>query len=241
MSERFYSREPLVIGPVSLDGDEAQHLARVMRAKVGDDVVLFDGGGAEFVAKITAIGRSRVALEVRERREIDRELRIRLTLAVALPRGERQRWLVEKATELGVAELVPLVTERGVARPGDNAIERMRRTVIEASKQCGRNRLMKIAPPADVCEFLANAPRDTVRWLAHPDDKMHSSRRISERVNAARGANRIIVAIGPEGGFTPREVEAALSAGWELIDLGQRTLRVETAAAMIAAMVGLLK
>jgi 16S rRNA (uracil1498-N3)-methyltransferase len=241
MSERFYSRESLAIGPASLKGDEALHLARVMRAQVGDEVIMFDGSGAEFVARVGAIGRGRVELDVRERREIDRELRVRLTLAVALPRGERQRWLVEKATELGVAELVPIITERGVARPGDNAIERMRRAVIEASKQCGRNRLMKISPPVDVCESWTSAPREALRWIAHPSVETHSSHTIAERLNAARGADHVIAAIGPEGGFAPREVEAALSAGWRLIDLGRRTLRVETAAAMIAAIVGTLE
>jgi 16S rRNA (uracil1498-N3)-methyltransferase len=229
------------MGPASLEGDEAQHLARVMRAEVGDEVVLFDGSGAEFVGRITGIGRNRVELEVRERREIDRELRIRLTLAVTLPRGERQRWLVEKATELGAAVLVPLITERGVARPGDHAIERLRRAVIEASKQCGRNRLMRISPPIEVCQYVTAAPREAVRWIAHPSDGNHSARSIAERLGAAREATHVIAAIGPEGGFTPREVEAALSAGWEPIDLGRRTLRVETAATTIAAIVGTLQ
>ncbi len=246
MSERFYSRQPLGIGPASLDGDEAQHLARVMRAKVGDEVALFDGSGAEFIARISAIGHRRIELDVRERREIDRELRVRLTLAVALPRGERQRWLVEKATELGAAALVPLVTERSVAKPSEKGLERLRRTVVEASKQCGRNKLMEVAPPADVCEFLASAPREVIRWMAQPSRDSATSEGggstipIADRMRAACGADHVIAAIGPEGGFAPREVEAACTAGWELIDLGRRTLRVETAAALIAAIVSTL-
>src|SRR5262245_41249970 len=135
MSERFFI-EPPVTGPrVVLTGDEARHVARVMRAAVGDEVILFDGSGAEFLARITILGKSTIELEIVERRETSRELPMRLTLAVALPKGERQKWLVEKATELSVTCLVPLITERGVAQPTDSALARLRRAVIEASKQ----------------------------------------------------------------------------------------------------------
>src|SRR5262245_60455622 len=145
MSDRFFVDTPISGDRAMLIGDEARHLAAVMRAQVGDEVVLFDGSGAEFGARITGLKKNTVELVVLERREISRELPIPLTLAVALPKGDRQKWLVEKATELGVTRLVPLITERGVAQLVESALERLRRAVIEASKQCGRNKLMEIA------------------------------------------------------------------------------------------------
>src|SRR5687768_11687842 len=143
MSERFYSSQRITGDRATLDGPEAHHLLHVMRARVGDKVTLFDDSGAEFEATVESLGRSDAAVRILERREVDRDLPARLVVGVALPKGDRQRWLVEKLTELGVTELVPLATERGVAQPTASALDRLRRGVVEAAKQCGRNRLMQ--------------------------------------------------------------------------------------------------
>jgi len=165
-----------------------------------------------------------------ERRAVDRETTRRVTLAVALPKGDRQRWLVEKATELGAARLVPVVCERGVAQPNEKAQGRLRRTVVEASKQCGRNRLMEIAEPVDWATLIDSTAGIPTRLIAHPGAATGTPNLLPEA--------DAIVAIGPEGGFTPAEVDAALAAGWQTIDLGRRILRVETAAlAVLARMV----
>ena len=147
MSERFFSAEPITAQRVTLDGPEAHHLLHVMRARVGEQVTLFDGSGAEFLAAVESLRRSSVDLQVIESRQMDRELPFLLAIGVALPKGDRQKWLIEKLTELGVAAIVPLTTERGVAQPAAGALERLRRSVIEASKQCGRNRLLQIHEP----------------------------------------------------------------------------------------------
>ena len=159
MSDRFFSAAPITGDDAVLSGPEAHHLAHVMRAQVGEIVTLFDDSGQEFSARVRTIGKRDIELEVVERRDVNRESPVRLTLAVALPKGDRQRWLVEKAVELGVAELVPLETQRGVAQPSDAALERLRRSVIEASKQCGRNRLMEIGSAQSWRAFYATAPR----------------------------------------------------------------------------------
>jgi 16S rRNA (uracil1498-N3)-methyltransferase len=168
MSRRFFVETRLASSHARLVGSEADHLIRVLRAQVGDEVVLFDGSGAEFRSRLVSVGRSEVDLQVLERCVIDRELSPPLLLAVALPKGDRQRWLVEKAVELGVSQLIPLATERGVAQPVDRAVQRLQRAVIEASKQCGRNRLMTISSPQTIAECLAAAPPDCQRWLIHP-------------------------------------------------------------------------
>jgi 16S rRNA (uracil1498-N3)-methyltransferase len=233
MSERFFVASPISGDLAALTGDEARHLVAVMRGKVGDEIVVFDGSGAEFTARVTAVGKHAVELAIGERREISRELDFSFTLAVALPKGERQKWLVEKATELGVTKLVPLLTERGVAQPTAAALERVRRTVIEASKQCGRNRLMEIAPPAVAAtEFFDAAPAAATRFIADPSGQ--SIAEISARDTAEKFA-----AIGPEGGFAPAELAEAQTAGWQAVSLGSRILRVETAAIALAACMAL--
>ncbi len=124
MSDRYFVESPVASDRAVLTGAEAHHLLHVMRAKAGTRVTLFDGSGWEFDAVVQRTGRNEVELAIAGRQEIDREARIAVTLGVALPKGERQRWLVEKAVELGVARLVPLETEHGVAQPVENALER---------------------------------------------------------------------------------------------------------------------
>jgi 16S rRNA (uracil1498-N3)-methyltransferase len=237
MSQRFFL--PAIDGEQAvLEGSEAHHLVNVMRAKAGTEVVLFDGSGAEYMARVGRIDRSRVELTIRRRTEVSRELPVAVTLAVALPKGDRQRWLVEKAVELGVARLVPLTTERGVAQPAQQALARLERAVIEAAKQCGRNRLMEIGHPHRFVEFAAEAPADAVRLVAHPGGRpLGELLANDERTRTVNTAH--FFAVGPEGGFTREEVAVARRQGWRTVDLGPRTLRVETAALALAAAVAL--
>ena len=226
MSERFFVERPITGSSAELVEAEAQHLTKVMRAVVGDEVILFDGSGAEFAAKVTRIAKAAVTLEILERREVNLEPRVALTLAVALPKGERQKWLVEKLTELGAARLVPLITERGVAQPVDAALARLRRAVIEASKQCGRNRLMEIAPPREALEYFTDGTL-RMKLIAEPGGEQLGS--------LAQDVDHLACAIGPEGGFTPAEVKAALENQWRPVSLGRSILRIETAAIAVAA------
>jgi 16S rRNA (uracil1498-N3)-methyltransferase len=237
MSERFFSSEPITAERVTLGGAEAHHLLHVMRAAIGEPVTLFDGSGAEFTAIIEKSARSEVELRVVTRHEINRELPFPLSVGVALPKGERQKWLVEKLTELGIAKLVPLVTRRGVAQPTGAALERLKRTVIEAAKQCGRNRLTRIDEPQSWSDWVspAGGNRDSPerRLVAHPGGVP-----LPQIDLAAPLATRL--AIGPEGGLADEEINAAMAEGWQLVDLGPRILRVETAALALSAAVALL-
>jgi len=244
MSERFFVDRPFENDRVTLAGSEAHHLIHVMRARLGTQVHLFDGSGDEFLASVEAIERSHVVLAVVQRRHVDRELTTPLTLAVALPKGDRSRWLVEKAVELGVTCLVPLETARTVTRASAGLVRRLERTVIEASKQCGRNRLMDITATQRWSDFLVAGPSDARSdggYLAHPDA---SPRGQVDRRPAAPGARRrppirsgngLCVAVGPEGGWVPEEIECARKVGWTLVDLGPRILRTETAAVALVA------
>lgn len=231
MSNRFFHSSPIASDRITLDGPEAHHLLHVGRATAGQEVTLFDGSGVEFAAVVETLGRSTVELRVLERVETDRELPFALTLGVALPKGDRQKWLVEKLTELGITTLVPLITERGVAQPTAGALDRLRRSVIEASKQCGRNHLMEIGESQAWEGWTAHAS-DERRLLAHPNGLPLSALRLEPR-------QRTCLAIGPEGGFTDVEIAAATAAGWQTVALGPRILRVETAAIALASVVAL--
>lgn len=227
MSERFHITTPPVAGRVSLGGDEARHLARVMRARVGDEVELFDGCGRAWPARVVALGRGTVELAAGEPREAGPRPGAVLTLAVALPKGDRQKWLVEKLTELGVDVLVPLVTERGVAEATPAAVERLARGVVEACKQCGRDRLMAIGEPVTVAELVAARPSAAVGLVA---DLAGGPLAVGWQ-----RAPAVIGLVGPEGGFTASELAAADAAGWQRITLGHYMLRTETAAVALAA------
>ncbi len=231
MPDRFFSELPLALGTVRLEGPEAHHLMHVLRAKPGLEVVLFDGSGAEFAARVEQVERSAVGVAVYERREVDRESPVRVALGVALPKGDRQKWLVEKATELGVARLTPLETSRGVAQPVGAALARFGRAVIEASKQCGRNRLMEIAAPRPWGDFITDpAPETAFRLVAHSDGKP-----IHDALPESQTAHEVWLAVGPEGGWTDDEIAIASKAGWQIVGLGRRLLRTETAAIALAA------
>jgi 16S rRNA (uracil1498-N3)-methyltransferase len=233
MSDRYFVETPIDSDRATLTGAEAHHLLHVMRAKCGANVVLFDGSGAEFIAQVEKIGRSEVELSILSRQEIERELPLRITLGVALPKGDRQKWLVEKAVELGVAELTPLKTERAVAQPIDQALDRLKRSAIEASKQCGRNRLMEIQRPKSWAEFVQDSDVEPCRLLAHPQ----GSYAVGDPPPLVEPPKSVFLAIGPEGGFTSDEVALATNAGWHTIDLGRRILRIETAAVLMTAIV----
>ena len=246
MADRYFCESPITGDQVVLTGPEAHHLVHVMRAGPGTRVVLFDGSGVEFPARVQRVGRSEIELAILGRQEVDRELPVSLTLGVALPKGDRQKWLVEKAVELGVARLVPLRTARSVAQPVRQALDRLRRTVVEASKQCGRNRLMEITPPRDWPDFVSESTESTespCRLLAHPafqEEPADASVHVSTReavTTVGKVECPLFLAVGPEGGFTDEEVTLAVTAGWRPIDLGPRVLRVETAAVLLAAMV----
>ncbi len=236
MTHRYFSETPITGDSAVLADTEAHHLMHVMRAKAGDEVVLFDGTGAEFVACVRKVGRGSVELSVLRREVVDREVPVPVVLGVALPKGDRQKWLVEKVVELGATRVVPLITARSVAEVGRNTLGRLRRSVIDASKQCGRNQLMEIAEAQPWEDFVGAAGDDALRWLAHVggSEGDHPVVVARELGPCARGG--FVLAVGPEGGFAEDEVARAIDAGWKPIGLGPRILRVETAALL---MVGL--
>jgi 16S rRNA (uracil1498-N3)-methyltransferase len=223
MADRFYVNCPITVGPTVLTGPEAHHLATVLRAYPGDVVCLFNGDGAEYPATIVEVHKKQIHLDVTDRHTPKRELGFRLEVAVPLPKADRGDFLIEKLTELGATRFVPLRTRRSVVHPKEGRVDKLERAVIEASKQSGRNVLMAIGPLTAWDDYCRDADLPPARWLAHPGG------------DAIVPGGDVAIAIGPEGGFTEDEVEAGLRAGWRVVGLGPRVLRVETAALVLAA------
>ncbi|WP_164100477.1 RsmE family RNA methyltransferase [Candidatus Laterigemmans baculatus] len=220
-------------GPLGLPADEAAHAARVMRATPGDRVVLFCGDGREAEAEITSVDKRHVFVLAEPPRNVDRELPFPLSVAASLPKADRARVLVEKLTELGVTQLQPLVCQRTQLAPSPAAIAKLRRAVVEASKQCGRNRLMQIGEATSFSQYLHQTDPDAASLIAHPDG--HSLAVTLKSSGGDDGHSPVQIAVGPEGGFTDAEVEQAVETGWQRITLGPRILRIETAATAIVA------
>jgi 16S rRNA (uracil1498-N3)-methyltransferase len=210
---------------VEIAGPEAHHLSAVCRVRPGDAVRLFNGDGREYPARVAAVGRRAVEVEVEGVETSSRELPFRLEVAAPLPKGDRAQFLIEKLTELGVTAFTPLQTARSVVHPREAKRDKLQRRVIEASKQCGRNVLMRVGPLTDWPAFVRRDGLPARRILAHPGGEEWTT----------GGAADAALAVGPEGGFTDEEVEAARAAGWRVVGLGPRILRVETAALMLVA------
>jgi 16S rRNA (uracil1498-N3)-methyltransferase len=225
MADRFYVNCPLAPGPVVVEGPEAHHLATVCRLRPGDIVCLFNGDGCEYPAEVTAVERRAVTLEIQGADKPSRELDWRLEVAAPLPRGDRAQFLLEKLTELGVTTFVPLRTQRSVVHPRETRIDKLQRAVIEASKQCGRNVLLQVLPLADWASYCGRADLPGLRRVAHPG---------GDTAPGPTGQDTVL-AVGPEGGFTDEEIALARSHNWQVVDLGPRILRVETAALVMAA------
>jgi len=243
MTQRYFLSQPPKDQFATLDGDEARHLSKVMRKKIGEEVFLFDGSGVEYRAAVATIERNQVTLLVRESRQSHLEWAIPLTLATALPKGDRQKWLIEKLTELGCTRVIPLHTELSVAKAEPQVRKRLERYVIEASKQCGRLKLMEIEPQANFADILDRFGEagSSAKLLIHPiSDENVGQLGIHDWVAGRPLLDAINILIGPEGGFSPQEVRLALEKGWIPLDLGPRVLRTETAAIAVCAILSVV-
>ena len=214
-------------GPLRLKGEAAGHMGRVLRARAGQEVVLFDGRGGEYPAVITAVTRRGVELDVAPRADAERESPVAITLLQGLCRGERMDLVVRKATELGVARIRPVLAGRSVVRLDgrrtDSRLAHWRAIVVSACEQCGRNRLPELLPPLPLDDALAARDED-LGVLLDPTAPCGP-----EGLPAPGPRGRALL-VGPEGGLAEDERARATDAGFRGIRLGPRVLRTETAA-----------
>jgi 16S rRNA (uracil1498-N3)-methyltransferase len=222
VSDRFHCPAPPRDGRYHLSPEESRHLSRVCRLGVGDRVEIFDGRGFATGAKVVAAtGDSVVLVAVGEPLPI-RDSPFSLVLATAVPKGDRLDWIVDKATELGVDRLIPIIAERSVVVPRGSKLERLRRSIIEASKQCRRARLMRLEEPLEWPRLVDSFP-SALTFLADPGGSPPA------HWPMIPPGREVVLAVGPEGGLSGAEIELAIRAGWTAIRLGCNTLRIETA------------
>ena len=239
MPARLYLDAPIAAGTeIDLPPGPARH-AQVLRLQPGTPLVLFDGRGGEFDAEVSRMGRGDVRVRVGAHRAVDRELARSVTLALGMPANERMDALVEKATELGAAAIVPLVCERSVLRlHGERAQKKQshwRGVAVAAAEQCGRTRLTEVHAVTALTawlQHLAAAPA-TARWLLDPGEATSLS-----SLTRSLGDERVLLLSGPEGGFSAAERGLALAAGFVAVSLGLRVLRADTAPLAALACIG---
>lgn len=220
---RFYCPD-LSASHLSLDNEQADHARRSLRLTAGDSVELFDGAGGVAEGRVAEV-KKHVTIQILDRRQVD-PLRPVIDLAVALPKGARADVLIEKASELGADRVIPLVTERSVVQPRDSKMRRFDRLCIESAKQCGRGHLMRIDEPISLADVLKTADHD-LRLIA---DAALAGETVQDMPNYPGQAGRVVVLIGPEGGWSDPERQAARAAGFIAWRLGPLVMRIETAA-----------
>ncbi len=230
--ETFYTPPRLVTPPlVTIEGDEFRHIAHVMRLRSGDSLRIVDGAGNAYDAVIDDISRTAARCSIKARHPLLNEPGRSITLAVGILKNpSRFDYLVEKSVELGVRTIVPLLTERTIPQHGNSA--RWQKLCIAAMKQSGRCVLPAVTPLTPFDEFVAALPAGIARYLAHEQERPAGAA-------VPAGSGDAVICIGPEGGFSDREVSIAEQAGFTAVLLGPRRLRTETAA--VVALAGLMR
>lgn len=210
---------------LSLEPGETHHLTRVLRKRVGETFGAIDGAGKAFICELSAVEKTIATANILEILPEQGEPVFRLTLAIAPPKKPRYELLLEKCTEVGVTRFVPIITERTSSKDDVIRPDRVQKILLAAIKQCGRSRLPVYSEAMAFDVFLSQITGFDVKYLAHEGAWQNSMSRAAP-VSGGRG----VLCIGPEGGFTASEVDAARAVGFEIIGLGPRRLRSETAA-----------
>jgi 16S rRNA (uracil1498-N3)-methyltransferase len=227
---RFYIPYPHIEnGLLKIEGDEVKHIRKVLRLKAGDGVIVFDGLGKEFEGKIFEEGRASVMVKIQRMLSPKRDSPLDVTLAQSLLKGEKMDYLIQKATELGVKEIIPFFSSRSIPlleKSGSlKRHHRWRKITIEASKQCGRGVVPKIESIQTYSDMLHGASTDHLRLILWEGGGI----KVKEVLEGSKEKKKIFFIIGPEGGFNQEEVEKAERAGFVAVTLGRRILRAETA------------
>ncbi len=232
MPDRFFVPSCPESGTLTLDGPEAHHLMHVLRIAAGEVVEVFDGRGLVASAEVVSVRKRDVELRIMAARR-ERPSAREVILGTAVPKGDRFDWLIEKATELGVTRIVPLVTARSSVDPRDSKLDKLRQTIIAACKQCGRNHLLELSSVTAWADFVRNEFPNRAVIIAHPASDTSPFSLGDSTINHQPST---VFAIGPEGGFTDDEIALALAAGATPVSLGPLVLRIETAALALAAL-----
>lgn len=238
---RVHVAMPLAVGTqLALPESAAAHLIRVLRLRQGDECVLFNGDGHDYRARLISADRRRGVVEVREAEQVCTESPLRLLLVQGIARGEKMDWILQKATELGVAGIAPVSSERSEVRldaaRADKRLAHWHSVVVSACEQSGRAQVPDVASPQPLDHALAALPAATTRLLLDPT-ATHSLSQLPAPDQTRDSPAVLVLAVGPEGGWSARDHQQLVAAGFTGIRAGPRILRTETAGiAVIAAL-----
>lgn len=233
---RFYVSQPRIEkGMLRIEGNEVRHIRRVLRLKTGDEITVFDGSAKEYTGTIIEEGTSSVVIMVQNIFSSKRESHLEIILAQSLLKGEKMDYLIQKATELGINEIIPFFSSRSVPilekSRGLKRCHRWRRIAVEASKQCGRGVVPKIESIQDYINMVHSVPLDSLRLILWERE----GERLKEILEIAREKKKIFFIVGPEGGLSDEEVKQGERMGFIPVTLGERILRSETASLCLLA------
>lgn len=232
MANFFVDKALFNCDPIVIEGDEANHIVKVLRMKKGESITVFDGVGNCADGKIESIDGKEVTVSVDRRYQTDTEPELKITLFQGIPKNPKMDLIIQKATELGVVEIVPVNTKRIVAKIDKEAkVERLQRIAFEAAKQCGRAYIPHVSSPVGFEEALNRMSKMDGAIIPYECEK---DGKISAAVEP--GMKTLGILIGPEGGFEEAEVRRAEEAGVKRVTLGKRILRTETAGLIASAL-----
>jgi len=224
---RFFCSTDVTAGSeLDLPADVARHINQVLRLRVDDAITLFDGNGVEFECRLVKVGKSGTRVSVGDMSQPETESPLKISLWHGICRGQRMDVVVQKATELGVSDIQPMFTTRGVVKLDSNRaakrLEHWQKVAISAAEQSGRCRVPKLVQPLDIAKLLDNCTAESTKIIFDPSGEQRLADLLQKDLP-------IILCTGPEGGFTENELAHTESAGFQKVALGPRILRTETA------------
>jgi 16S rRNA (uracil1498-N3)-methyltransferase len=233
MIRLFLPPENIHADRMTITGDQARYLSVVLRVKPGESLTVFDGQGYKYDCRIVQIHKKEVIAEVIRKDSFSVESPVSIILAQSMPKSDKMDLIVEKSTELGVRSVIPLITEYSQVRHTEK-VDRWKKIALSAAQQCGRGKIPDILEPISFLEYLSRISgplkkesRSTVAGLIFSEG--HECRHLKEILPGFLDINNIIILVGPEGGFSKKEVHSAVRSGFIEASLGPRILRTETA------------
>lgn len=230
MSRFFVLPQQIDGSTIRIEGGDAQHIGKVLRLNVGDNITICDGAGNDYQAEICRIEKNEVLSQIISQAKADTEPQLRVVLYQGIPKASKMDFVIQKAVELGAMEIVPVITKRSVvkldAKSAKGKVERWNKIAAEASKQCNRAVIPSVAPVAKLDEALSHMQQQELKLVPYEAEEKTGLRDVLEQ---NPHVSSVGILIGPEGGFDQAEIEKAREAGLLPVRLGRRILRTETA------------
>jgi 16S rRNA (uracil1498-N3)-methyltransferase len=234
MQRYFVEKDQIRDHIVTITGDDAHHIQRVMRSRVGESLMVSDGTGREAIAEITELDKEAVILRITEERDAASEPVVKVWIAQSLPKGDKMETVIQKCTETGAVRFIPFLSARTIVqydgKKEAKRLERWQKIAKEAAEQAHRGIIPAIDGPRTWKQLLALLPETAVALICYEQEKGYGLKEALTQIGEAGQSGPVMLIIGPEGGFEPAEVEEILAAGGQCVSLGRRILRTETAA-----------